>query len=59
MGRTYLAGDLVTIFCGVVIFMIQISTVFGKFKVIVDGKIAVKLIFDVVNRVPMIRDGSK
>jgi len=59
MGRPYTAGDIISIFFGVIFGMFAIAGATPQISAIVEGKIAAKMALDVINRKPTINQDNK
>lgn len=52
--RTYTAGDILSCFFGVVFGMFSMGMATPNLKAVTEGKVAGKMAFDIINRVPSI-----
>ena len=53
--RPYTGGDILSCFFGVIIGLFSLSSCSNHYKAIIEGKVAAKLAFDVIDRQPTIQ----
>lgn len=54
LGRNYMGGDILCVFWGVIFGFFALSSLSPQFKALIEGRVAGKSAYDVINRKPEI-----
>lgn len=54
LGKVYTGGDSIACFFAVITGLFNLSMLANQFKAVVEGKVAGKFVFEVIDRVPTI-----